>query len=182
MTATQMTARINRCRSARRNCCSRRCLRRRRANGFAPDIAANGNDVLRGARTERYELLILDIGLPGSDRALNRDPRSQTDTAAAAACAGYAGRRRRGGLHRDVKLRAAARWQRQPVPQRDGKRASQRACREPRKAPPSAADRLRGRPGRIRCAGGKAASAGRPQLAHRTATVGDVDPGQDRKL
>ena len=38
-----------------------------RANGFAPDIASNGNDVLRLARTERYELLILDIGLPGSD-------------------------------------------------------------------------------------------------------------------
>src|SRR4028118_321614 len=38
-----------------------------RANGFAPDIAANGHDVLRLARTERYDLLILDIGLPGSD-------------------------------------------------------------------------------------------------------------------
>jgi len=38
-----------------------------RANGFTPDIATNGNDVLRLARTDRYELLILDIGLPGSD-------------------------------------------------------------------------------------------------------------------
>jgi two-component system copper resistance phosphate regulon response regulator CusR len=38
-----------------------------RANGFAPDVAATGHDVLRLARTERYDLLILDIGLPGSD-------------------------------------------------------------------------------------------------------------------
>ena len=38
-----------------------------RANGFAPEIATNGDDALRLARTARYELLILDIGLPGSD-------------------------------------------------------------------------------------------------------------------
>ena len=38
-----------------------------RANGFAPEIATNGDDALRLARTDRYGLLILDIGLPGSD-------------------------------------------------------------------------------------------------------------------
>ena len=38
-----------------------------RANGFASDTAANGDDALRLARSGRYDLLILDIGLPGSD-------------------------------------------------------------------------------------------------------------------
>lgn len=38
-----------------------------RANGFAPDTSSNGDDALRLARSGRYDLLILDIGLPGSD-------------------------------------------------------------------------------------------------------------------
>ena len=38
-----------------------------RAHGFVPEIATTGDDALRLARTGRYELLILDIGLPGSD-------------------------------------------------------------------------------------------------------------------
>ena len=38
-----------------------------RANGFATDVAADGDDALRLARSGRYDLLILDIGLPGRD-------------------------------------------------------------------------------------------------------------------
>ncbi len=38
-----------------------------RANGFATDVATDGDDALRLARSGRYDLLILDIGLPGRD-------------------------------------------------------------------------------------------------------------------
>ena len=38
-----------------------------RSNGFAAEAAANGDDALRLARSGRYDLLILDLGLPGSD-------------------------------------------------------------------------------------------------------------------
>jgi two-component system, OmpR family, copper resistance phosphate regulon response regulator CusR len=38
-----------------------------RANGFATDVAGDGDEALRLARTGRYDLLILDIGLPGRD-------------------------------------------------------------------------------------------------------------------
>jgi DNA-binding response OmpR family regulator len=38
-----------------------------RANGFATEIAANGDEALRLGRTGRFDLLILDLGLPGKD-------------------------------------------------------------------------------------------------------------------
>jgi len=37
------------------------------ANGFTTEIAANGKDALALARTDRFDLVILDIGLPGID-------------------------------------------------------------------------------------------------------------------
>jgi DNA-binding response OmpR family regulator len=38
-----------------------------RANGFATDIAADGENALHLARSGKYDLLILDLGLPGID-------------------------------------------------------------------------------------------------------------------
>lgn len=38
-----------------------------RANGYATDVAADGEAALGLARTGRFDLLILDIGLPGID-------------------------------------------------------------------------------------------------------------------
>jgi two-component system copper resistance phosphate regulon response regulator CusR len=38
-----------------------------RANGFATTVASDGNEGVALARTGRYDLLILDIGLPGID-------------------------------------------------------------------------------------------------------------------
>jgi len=38
-----------------------------RANGFATEVAAEGQEALRRARSEDFDLLILDLGLPGLD-------------------------------------------------------------------------------------------------------------------
>jgi two-component system copper resistance phosphate regulon response regulator CusR len=38
-----------------------------RANGFTTDVVADGEEALRLARSGRFDLLILDIGLPGKD-------------------------------------------------------------------------------------------------------------------
>jgi len=38
-----------------------------RANGFATETAAKGTDALQLARSGRFDLLILDLGLPGKD-------------------------------------------------------------------------------------------------------------------
>ena len=38
-----------------------------RANGFTTDVVADGEDALRLARSGKFDLLILDIGLPGKD-------------------------------------------------------------------------------------------------------------------
>jgi DNA-binding response OmpR family regulator len=38
-----------------------------RANGFTTEIAADGDEALRLGRTGRFDLLILDLGLPGKD-------------------------------------------------------------------------------------------------------------------
>lgn len=38
-----------------------------RSNGFTPTIAANGRDALELALCEQFELMILDLGLPGKD-------------------------------------------------------------------------------------------------------------------
>jgi two-component system copper resistance phosphate regulon response regulator CusR len=38
-----------------------------RANGFATDVVADGEEALRLARSGKFDLLILDIGLPGKD-------------------------------------------------------------------------------------------------------------------
>ena len=38
-----------------------------RANGFATEVAAEGEEALRRARSEDFDLLILDLGLPGMD-------------------------------------------------------------------------------------------------------------------
>jgi two-component system copper resistance phosphate regulon response regulator CusR len=38
-----------------------------RANGFSTDVAADGEEALRLARSGRFDLLILDLGLPGKD-------------------------------------------------------------------------------------------------------------------
>jgi two-component system copper resistance phosphate regulon response regulator CusR len=38
-----------------------------RANGFQTEVAADGEEALRLARADRFDLLILDIGLPGKD-------------------------------------------------------------------------------------------------------------------
>jgi DNA-binding response OmpR family regulator len=38
-----------------------------RANGFTTTIARNGNDAAAIARTDNFDLLILDLGLPGKD-------------------------------------------------------------------------------------------------------------------
>ncbi len=38
-----------------------------KANGFATEIATDGEDALRLARSRRFDLLILDLGLPGRD-------------------------------------------------------------------------------------------------------------------
>jgi two-component system, OmpR family, copper resistance phosphate regulon response regulator CusR len=38
-----------------------------RANGFATEIAGDGNEALRMARSGSFDLLILDLGLPGRD-------------------------------------------------------------------------------------------------------------------
>ena len=38
-----------------------------RANGFTTETAAEGTDALRLARSGRFDLLILDLGLPGMD-------------------------------------------------------------------------------------------------------------------
>lgn len=37
------------------------------AEGFATDVAARGEDAVEAARRERFDLVILDIGLPGID-------------------------------------------------------------------------------------------------------------------
>ena len=37
------------------------------ANGFTTEIAENGDDALALARTDRFDLVILDLGLPGKD-------------------------------------------------------------------------------------------------------------------
>jgi two-component system copper resistance phosphate regulon response regulator CusR len=49
-----------------------------RANNFSTHVTADGEDVLRLARSEAFDLLILDLGLPGRDgfevlRELRRD-------------------------------------------------------------------------------------------------------------
>ena len=38
-----------------------------RANGFTTDVVADGNEALRLARSNKFDLLILDLGLPGKD-------------------------------------------------------------------------------------------------------------------
>ena len=38
-----------------------------RANGFSTVVAPDGDEALRLARTGRFDLLILDLGLPGKD-------------------------------------------------------------------------------------------------------------------
>jgi len=38
-----------------------------RANGFTTDVVADGNEALRLARSNEFDLLILDLGLPGKD-------------------------------------------------------------------------------------------------------------------
>ena len=38
-----------------------------RANGFTTDVATDGEEALRLARSGKYDLLILDLGLPGKD-------------------------------------------------------------------------------------------------------------------
>jgi DNA-binding response OmpR family regulator len=38
-----------------------------RANGFTTEVAADGDEALRLGRTERFDLAILDLGLPGRD-------------------------------------------------------------------------------------------------------------------
>jgi DNA-binding response OmpR family regulator len=38
-----------------------------RANGFATEVAPTGDEALRRARSEDFDLLILDLGLPGKD-------------------------------------------------------------------------------------------------------------------
>jgi DNA-binding response OmpR family regulator len=38
-----------------------------RANGFNTEVAPTGDEALRRARTEDFDLLILDLGLPGKD-------------------------------------------------------------------------------------------------------------------
>ena len=38
-----------------------------RANGFSTDVVADGDDALRLARSGKFDLLILDIGLPSKD-------------------------------------------------------------------------------------------------------------------
>jgi two-component system, OmpR family, copper resistance phosphate regulon response regulator CusR len=38
-----------------------------RANGFATEIAGDGDEALRLGRSGRFDLLILDLGLPGKD-------------------------------------------------------------------------------------------------------------------
>jgi two-component system copper resistance phosphate regulon response regulator CusR len=38
-----------------------------KANGFATEIATDGEDALRLARSGKFDLLILDLGLPGKD-------------------------------------------------------------------------------------------------------------------
>jgi DNA-binding response OmpR family regulator len=52
-----------------------------RANGFTTQVAARGDDALHLARSGRFDLLILDLGLPGVDgfevlRELRRSDRS----------------------------------------------------------------------------------------------------------
>jgi two-component system copper resistance phosphate regulon response regulator CusR len=37
------------------------------ANGFATSVAADGRDALALARSGRFDLMILDLGLPGKD-------------------------------------------------------------------------------------------------------------------
>ena len=37
------------------------------ANGFATDVASNGDEALRLASTGTFDLLVLDLGLPGKD-------------------------------------------------------------------------------------------------------------------
>jgi DNA-binding response OmpR family regulator len=38
-----------------------------RANGFTTTVAADGNEALAVARTDQFDLVILDLGLPGRD-------------------------------------------------------------------------------------------------------------------
>ena len=38
-----------------------------RANGFSTDVVADGEEALRLARSGKFDLLILDLGLPGKD-------------------------------------------------------------------------------------------------------------------
>lgn len=38
-----------------------------RANGFSTEVAGDGNDALRLARSGRFALLVLDLGLPAMD-------------------------------------------------------------------------------------------------------------------
>jgi two-component system, OmpR family, copper resistance phosphate regulon response regulator CusR len=38
-----------------------------RANGFTTEVAPTGDEALRRARSEEFDLLILDLGLPGKD-------------------------------------------------------------------------------------------------------------------
>ena len=52
-----------------------------RANGFQTEIAPDGDEALRLGRTGRFDLLVLDIGLPGKDgfevlRELRREGRA----------------------------------------------------------------------------------------------------------
>ena len=49
-----------------------------RANGFSTEIAADGDETLRLGRSGRFDLLILDLGLPGKDGiAVLRELRSE---------------------------------------------------------------------------------------------------------
>jgi len=38
-----------------------------RANGFTTEVVADGDEALRLARSNKFDLLILDLGLPGKD-------------------------------------------------------------------------------------------------------------------
>ena len=50
------------------------------SNGYSTEVAADGNEALRLARTGLFDLLLLDIGLPGKDGfAVLRELRGEAD-------------------------------------------------------------------------------------------------------
>lgn len=54
-----------------------------RANGFTPTVVADGDEALSILRHETFELVILDLGLPGSDgTAVLEEPAPQDRRAA----------------------------------------------------------------------------------------------------